>query len=61
MSRVMGIAPVSCDCSVSEMVGMPLLTDGEMGDKGKFGFPYLMDNPAPLSSLLGLPVLSKRQ
>ena len=62
VSKVLGIPAVtSGTCSVSGMLGMPLLTDGQLGDRGRFGLSYLMNNPAPLSSALGLPLLSKRQ
>ena len=62
MSKVMGIPAVtSGNCSLSGTIGMPLLTSGELGDRGRLGISYLSDNPTPLSSLLGLPVLSKRQ
>ena len=61
MSRAMGIPAVSgSDCSLSGTLGVPLLTDGDM-PAGRWGFRFLSNNPAPLSSLLGLPVLSKRQ
>ena len=42
---------------------MPLLSDdGSMGD-GRWGLPSLSSKPAPLSSMLGLPLLkdSKRR
>ena len=57
MSKVIGIAPLtSGDCSASGMLGMPLLTDGDVPD-GRWGMRFLIDNPAPLSSLIGLPLL----
>lgn len=62
ISKVIGIPAVtSGNCSLSGMIGMPLLTEGQMGDRGRLGISYLMNNPAPLSSALGLPLLSKRQ
>lgn len=61
MSKVMGLPTVtSGNCSVSETIGLPLLTDGETPD-GRWGFKFLSNNPSPLSSALGLPLLSKRQ
>jgi hypothetical protein len=30
-----------------------------MGDKGRLGIPFLSNNPTPLSSLLGLPLLKE--
>lgn len=60
MSKVMGVSTLtSSDCSMSGMLGLPLLTRGEMGDRGRLGISYLMNNPAPLSSLLGLPLLKE--
>lgn len=61
VSSVMGVPTVtSGNCSVSETIGLPLLTDGETPDS-RWGFKFLSGNPAPLSSALGLPLLSKRQ
>ncbi len=59
MSRVMGIPPLTgSDCSLSGAIGLPLLAEGDMPDN-RWGFKFLSDNPAPLSSMLGLPVLTK--
>lgn len=62
MSKVLGLPAVSGgNCSLSGTIGMPLLTAGELGDKGRLGLPYLSNNATPLSSALGLRVLSRRQ
>lgn len=61
MSRVMGVRPLSDPSfSLSRLFGIPLLT-GFGSRHTSFGFPLLMNNPAPLSSLLGLPTLIRPQ
>ena len=57
VSKIIGIAPLTSDtCSASGMVGLPLLTDGSVPD-GRWGMKFLSNNPAPLSSLIGMPLL----
>ncbi|WP_395684877.1 hypothetical protein [Aestuariivirga sp.] len=57
MSKVIGFSPLmSNDCGASEAIGLPLLTDGK-APEGRWGMPFLINNPAPLSSLVGLPLL----
>lgn len=60
MSRVIGISPLAgSNCSLSGMIGMPLLSDGGPMGNTKWGMPLLSRNPAPLSSLLGMKLLTQ--
>jgi hypothetical protein len=51
---------VSSSCSLSSLFGMPLLTKSD-SRSSSFGLPLLSRNPAPLSSMLHIPTLSRRQ
>ena len=58
MSRVIGIPALGgSTCSFSSMLGMPLLSGSGTMPEGRWGLSFLSNNPAPLSSLLGLPLL----
>jgi len=59
LSRFWNVSPLAGGSfSLSSLFGMPLLTQA-VPRSTSFGLPLLSKNPAPLSSLLGIPTISR--